>query len=184
MGEYIYIPVKEEDKGPYKENCLICQLGLHESVNECLRKGMDAKQIKAYLRHKHYVVYRNAKIKRVHLMHHLGHSGVGIANFKLAKKARRDIKKGYKSIDDVQSMVMNNIGKVIGLADAIPEEELEKMTVKEKLLMAERFMKLLQGEKKIAMDAKKTSMDEVKFLRDIGSLASAGSLTEGDDGDR
>ena len=169
--------IKPELQGPNPTICVICLYGLQDKVLELEKSGHTKKKIvsllKSYLTREHPNLKENINLNTYNIgLHRRMCLGDELENIKIVRKARRDLKMQKKTISEVNEMVMDHIVKGLSIAEGITPEQIEAMPVKDRMSIANDAAKLLQGEKKIAMEAKRTNMEEAKFLQDVGKLAS------------
>lgn len=163
--------------GPERLHCKICALALQDEVDAYAKRGKTAKEIKQRLAYKFPEQYKVGKIKRLDINNHVGH-GVGFTHYKIMKKAKKMMDREKKSIAQVQAMVLDNIGRSLEAASRLTDGEINTLTVKEKLKYAIESTKLLQTEKKIALDAHKQKFQEDAFISELNELSALGSKSE------
>lgn len=85
------------------------------------------------------------------------------------------LEKEQVSAEKVNEKIMGNIAMAIGLVSELDPEELNKLSPKEKFELFERATKLLQGEKKIALQANKENRESSEWMNKMNNLASGGN---------
>jgi hypothetical protein len=175
--------VKPEDQGPNPSICVICLYGLQNQVLELEKNGHTRKRIisllKAYMTRKHPELKEAVKLYASHISFHrrqcLREEKQNIA---IVRKARRNLKMQKKTIAQVNEMVMDHIVKGLSIADGITQEQIDSMAVRDRMAIASEAAKLLQGEKKIVLEAQRNGMEKAKFLMETGKLASGSMLID------
>ena len=161
--------------GVDKTHCLICALGFQDEVDRLAKKGKKPKEIKQRLSFKYKKAYSIGKPRRIDILNHIGAHGMGFNRYSIMKKASEAIMKEKKSLAQVQESILDNISRSIDLTSNISQEELEKMSIKDKLLLFDRMTKLLQGEKKIAISANAQKHMQDKYIVELNELSALGS---------
>ena len=171
-------------QGKNRDHCIVCLYGFHKVVDDLLLKGVTKVKIASVIKsmitkNEEYSSLRGVFVPRAYdVNYHMRVcSEIGRSDRLLAQKARRMLKKQKATISEVNEMVMEHIARSIGLSSSIKDEELEKLSPKEKMVFATEATKLLQTEKRIALEARKNNLEEVKFLSDVGALASGSAVT-------
>lgn len=172
------VPMDKRDND--HPDCLICQLGVRDMVDELLKKGQTRLYIRQRLRYKFPKEYRVVRcIRSFDITYHQAHA-ISKEQRKVAVVARKDLMKERKTLAEVNEAVLGNIAKAIDLVTDLKPEELDTLKPKEKFDLFEKATKLLQGEKKLALEANKEKREESEWMSKLNELGSGdGSGNEG-----